>query len=104
MLWRTEEGDGKETLEEFLSHVQPSDQAGRQAGNMQCSRGLVGGRGRWGKVSEERKEVSLKKGIPVCRRDVGRWWRRYSLVLLRTHADEGDGTVRKSGGEGGKGR
>lgn len=30
------------------------------------------------------------------------WWRRYLLILLRTHADEGDGTVRES--EGGRGR
>lgn len=28
------------------------------------------------------------------------WWRRYLLVLLRTHADEGDGTVRESEGRG----
>lgn len=39
------------------------------------------------------------KGIPGWRRGGVYWWRRYSLILLRTHADEGDGTVRESGGE-----
>ena len=68
----------------------------RQAGNMQCGHGLIGVRttgGGW----REWREMSLKKAFQLWRRGVA-WWRWYSLILLRTHADEGDGTVRESRG------
>lgn len=43
MLQRGGGGDGEETVGEFVwLHVQPVDQADRQAGNMQCTHGLVG--------------------------------------------------------------
>lgn len=65
---------------------------------MQCGHDYVGVRilgGRWAR-SEGSKGGGVKRHSSLetrCRR-----WHWYSLILLRTHADEGDRTVRESEG------
>lgn len=73
---------------------------------MQCSCVLVGVRSK--RESElgrrENEGGVVRRHSSLVARFCWWWCRRYSLVLLRTHADEGDGAVREpeGGQEGGR--